>query len=189
MSGPMPDPTRSHAHPVWPPPAPSHWNQPYPTPAQQPAPRRPRTGLWLLLGGAAAVIAAAITLTLVLLPGTFTATGSLVLVGSTSEYSSIYDSEEISYGANGSCHGVGGYSDLAVGTGVTIHGASGQLLSIGSIVSSAGDSGTDICAFQFEVREIPAGEGPYTVEVSHRGEVAVTEDDLAGGKTELSIGD
>lgn len=139
---------------------------------------------------AAAVVAVAggiAGLVLAVMPGTFTATGTVTLMDSTSlsTYSSYSSPRPISFSGD-SCRGTGGYSDLGLGTGVTIRDPDGTIVGAGEITGSAALE--PMCELSFTVSDVPSGEGPYTVEVSHRGEVTVTEQELAGGGAALTIG-
>jgi len=132
-------------------------------------------------GGIAALV-------LVFVPGTFTARGSLTLSDTPdlAEYGGYgLSSQAISF-TGSSCSGIGGYADLGVGSGVTIRDANGTIVGVGEITDS--EDVQPVCVFTFTVHDVPSGEGPYTVEISHRGKVTVTEQALADGTAALSIG-
>ncbi|MEU7815278.1 hypothetical protein [Pseudonocardia sp. NPDC049154] len=85
------------------------------------------------------------------------------------------------------CSGDGGYSDIHAGTGVTIANAAGAVIATGSLSSGRASSSTT-CDFTFTVPDVPAGEDFYQVEVSHRGTLTYTADELRAGLG-LSLGD
>lgn len=71
--------------------------------------------------------------------------------------------------------GTGGYDDIHEGASVVIYDASGKKLAVGALeAGKKRESG--LCVFDFEVPDIPAGAGPYGVEVASRGQVSFTED-------------
>lgn len=88
------------------------------------------------------------------------------------------------------CAGSGGYDDLAEGAQVTVSDAAGKTIALGELgpgkVVSAGDV-VGGCQFRFTVKDVPAGQKFYGVEVSHRGVVRYTADD-AHERIVLSIG-
>ncbi|WP_345383275.1 hypothetical protein [Pseudonocardia yuanmonensis] len=88
--------------------------------------------------------------------------------------------------AGSACSGSGGYSDVHAGTGVTISNATGAVIATGSL--SAGRASSTTCDFTFTVPDVPAGEDFYQVEVSHRGTLTYTADELRSGLG-LSLGD
>src|SRR5699024_4396606 len=94
-------------------------------------------------------------------------------------------SQAISF-TGSSCSGIGGYADLGVGSGVTIRDANGTIVGVGEITDS--EDVQPVCVFTFTVHDVPSGEGPYTVEISHRGKGTVTEQALADGTAALPIG-
>jgi hypothetical protein len=88
--------------------------------------------------------------------------------------------------AGSGCAGQGGYSDIASGAAVTITNATGAMVALGRLedpqLASLGE-----CTFSFSVPDVPAGDGFYGVEVSHRGSVKYAEADLASPLT-LTLG-
>lgn len=94
------------------------------------------------------------------------------------------------------CAGAGGYDDLDEGTQVRVTDGGGEILALGAL--EAGEL-TDFlgpyrekgweCTFTFEVAEIPDADF-YQVEVSHRGELAYTPEELeaAGWNVDLTLG-
>lgn len=206
------DPTRSHAHPPMPrhqpPQPPQQRPQPpppveppaAPVPHQQPVPgirdavtanlaRVPLRWRITTVGAVAAGIIAALVFALI--PNTFTATGSLSIMDTSTSlgsYSS-YSTPSVLVFDDGTCSGNGGYDDLTTGATVTIRNNEQRVVGIGSITSTVGVPGVDgLCSLSFTVPDVPSGEGPYSVEVTHRGEVATTEEELESGATALTIG-
>ena len=80
------------------------------------------------------------------------------------------------------CEGKGGYSDIREGTQVVVKDDTGSVVAVGALgpgdggwgVSGKGD--TD-CRLGFNIVGIP-DEGFYSIEVSHRGELAYSYNDL-----------
>jgi len=94
------------------------------------------------------------------------------------------------------CTGLEGYSDIAAGVQVVVYDATGKAVGLGRLGSGQveGDdrdvAGTtvhgDRCEFSFSVGGVPAGAGPYSVEVSHRGKIAFAE--AEAGSLRLTLG-
>lgn len=114
--------------------------------------------------------------------GTHTITGTLTVNG---------DVDTITvYGQF--CSGVGGYSDLDIGTPVVVKNGTGAVIATGSV--GGGDvllNGATkiICVFPFEVKDVPDSDF-YVIEVSHRGGLTFSKSDLeaSGWKADFSIG-
>ncbi|WP_166026330.1 hypothetical protein [Streptomyces chilikensis] len=85
------------------------------------------------------------------------------------------------------CSGTGGYSDIDFGTQVTVTDADGTLVAMGLL--SLGEKTDAGCEFPFTVDDITPGSKFYTVEVSHRGGLTQTEEDLRAGSLAFSLGD
>ncbi|WP_206326330.1 MULTISPECIES: hypothetical protein [unclassified Streptomyces] len=109
-------------------------------------------------------------------PATFTLEGTFELTEST-------DSD-----GNGGCRGAydSGYDDIAEGTGVTVYGASGDVIATGSLGDSTYDSFT--CKFDIAIEDVPKGEKFYKVEVSHRGTVQLSAEEAENGELAASLG-
>jgi hypothetical protein len=90
------------------------------------------------------------------------------------------DSEEL-------CSGTGGYSDIDFGTQVNVTDAAGTLVAVGSL--GFGQKTELGCEFPFTVDDITPGSKFYTVEVSHRGGLTQTEDELRSGGLAFTLGD
>ena len=78
----------------------------------------------------------------------------------------------------------GGYADIGTGTQVTVYDASGKAVATGMVGMGVpvGDVGerTSRCHFAFSVPGVPEGSAIYAVEISHRGQVRFSRDDLRG---------
>lgn len=84
------------------------------------------------------------------------------------------------------CYGSNGYDDIRPGAPVVVKDAAGKQLALGKL--GQGDTGKyRTCVFDFTVDDIPSGKGPYSVEVSHRGETPFDEKDALSLK--LTLGD
>lgn len=85
------------------------------------------------------------------------------------------------------CSGTGGYSDIDFGAQVNVTDADGTLVAVGSL--GFGEKTEAGCVFPFTVDDIPPGSKFYTVEVSHRGGLTQTEDELREGGLDFTLGD
>lgn len=95
---------------------------------------------------------------------TFTASGAIKL----------YATGTVAVGD--SCAGKGGYDDIRVGAAVLIKNADGKRVALGEL--GTGEPGEySTCSLPFAIKGVPSGAGPYSVEVSHRGEVPFNEGD------------
>ncbi|MBC3194845.1 hypothetical protein H7X46_27720 [Pseudonocardia sp. C8] len=111
-----------------------------------------------------------------------TMTGRITVATGTSALSSSYSS----YGSNGGrCVTYRGYDDIAEGVSVTVRDSGGAIAGVGHL--GAGRPEPYGCTFPFTVADLPSSEF-YTVEISHRGEVTFTADDVAAGDVHLSLG-
>jgi hypothetical protein len=92
--------------------------------------------------------------------------------------------------AGDACTTVGGYTDIAQGTAVTIGAANGSTLAVGALGAGTvvGTQELDqACSFPFTV-SAPGGQSEYTVTISHRGTQVFTPQQVAQGIT-LTLGD
>lgn len=137
--------------------------------AFRPKPRSRRM-IWLVAGLALAGLVAG-GVYLLLRPASFDLHGSLQL----------RDRETIRSG----CLGQGGYSDIRVNVQVVVTDASGKTVGIGQVEKS--ENKGLFCDYAFVVQDVPAGLGFYGVEVSTRGRVQYSEEQLRSGVT-LSLG-
>ncbi|MEW1602127.1 hypothetical protein [Streptomyces sp. NPDC093808] len=85
------------------------------------------------------------------------------------------------------CTGTDGYSDIDFGTQVSVTDAAGTLVAKGSL--GLGEKTELGCEFPFTVDDITPGSKFYTVEVSHRGGLTQTEDELRAGGLLFTLGD
>ncbi|MFE7235071.1 hypothetical protein ACFVAF_31470 [Streptomyces sp. NPDC057596] len=85
------------------------------------------------------------------------------------------------------CSGTGGYSDIDFGAQVTITDAAGTLVAMGSL--GFGQKTDQGCEFPFTVDDITPGSKFYTVEISHRGGLTKTEEQLREGDLGFTLGD
>ncbi|MEV7861583.1 hypothetical protein AB0O86_22820 [Streptomyces hirsutus] len=85
------------------------------------------------------------------------------------------------------CSGTGGYSDIDFGTQVNVTDAAGTLVAKSSL--GLGQKTELGCEFPFTVDDITPGSKFYTVEVSHRGGLTQTEDELRAGGLAFTLGD
>ncbi|WP_406725120.1 hypothetical protein WJ438_11275 [Streptomyces sp. GD-15H] len=108
--------------------------------------------------------------------GPFSTDGTLTVAG----IGAGLDPEEL-------CSGTGGYSDIDFGTQVNVTDAAGTLVAVGSL--GFGQKTEQGCEFPFTVDDIAPGSKFYTVEVSHRGGLTQTEDQLRAGGLAFTLGD
>ncbi|MEV5643909.1 MULTISPECIES: hypothetical protein [Streptomyces] len=109
-------------------------------------------------------------------PATFTLEGTFTLT------------DEVTSDGDGGCSGGydSGYDDIGEGTGVTVYGASGDVIATGALGDSEELVGT--CAFDVAVPGVPKGEKFYKVEVSHRGTVQLSAEEAENGEFGASLG-
>lgn len=143
-----------------------------------------RAGRRVLLAGTVAVL---LFLALSVVPsvlgaGTTTVSGSMTVVGNTNALTSSYTGAGT---GGGTCTTYGGYGDIAEGVAVTIRNADGAIAGVGRL--GAGQGGSYGCIFPFSVADVPESEF-YTVEISHRGQVTVTAENVRNGDIKLSLG-
>ncbi|MET9886261.1 hypothetical protein ABZZ20_24625 [Streptomyces sp. NPDC006430] len=84
------------------------------------------------------------------------------------------------------CTGLDGYSDIQRGAQVNVTGADGTLVATGEL--EGGKKAALGCEFPFTIEGIPQGSKFYTVEVSHRGGLTQTEDELRSGGLAFTLG-
>jgi hypothetical protein len=73
------------------------------------------------------------------------------------------------------CNGAGGYSDIRPGAQVTVRDGTGATVAVSSLGGGARRSAS--CIFTFVVPDVPRVDF-YSVEVSHRGQVQFSFDDM-----------
>ena len=78
--------------------------------------------------------------------------------------------------------GGSGYGDIVRGTQVTVT-AGGQTVALGALGSgtSIGDIRDGMCTFPLAIPNVPGGHDFYLVEVSHRGGISYTEEEMRSG--------
>jgi hypothetical protein len=103
---------------------------------------------------------------------TFSASGSVQLIGTVTKYSD-------------GCYGEDGYDDIQPSAQVVIRDSTGATVAGGALdggyvpekLKDLGFVGNPVaCAWDFTVDDIPSGSPAYSVEVSHGGEIAFTEE-------------
>jgi len=91
-----------------------------------------------------------------------------------------------------SCQGTAGYDDLTQGAPVTVKNENGSIIATSSLDAGVADSTypTVVCHFSFTVENLPDAKF-YAIEISHRGEVTYSKDQLSGNgwKADATIGD
>jgi hypothetical protein len=106
-------------------------------------------------------------------PGTFTLEGTFTLNEDATEYDS-------------GCLGTGGYDDIREGAGVTVYGASGDVIATGALGDSTYSDYT--CTYDIAVPDVPKGEKFYKVEISHRGTLQLSAEEAENGEFAGSLG-
>ncbi|GGY74345.1 hypothetical protein ACFRMO_05255 [Streptomyces anulatus] len=109
--------------------------------------------------------------------GTFTLEGEFTLT-----------EEAVSDGIGG-CEGSGGYSDIQLGTSVTVYDAAGTVIATSALILSEFDEAAGSCTYDVSVEDVPAGEDFYQVEVSHRGKLHLPAEEAKSGSFSGSLGD
>lgn len=131
---------------------------------------------------AIAAVAAVIVLAVVLLltvggSGDFTVRGGVEVKGT--------DSFVATGQGDNACAGSGGYDDLATGAQVVVTDNTARTIAVGTVTGSAAKG--DFCLLTFDVPSVPEGKKFYGLEVSHRGVVQFTEQEMKAGPM-LTIG-
>ncbi|GAA3399433.1 hypothetical protein [Pseudarthrobacter polychromogenes] len=121
------------------------------------------------------VAAGALALTACSGPSSFEAKGTLTLgIDGVTQYAP----------GGGECDGTGGYDDITPGAQVVIS-AEGKTVGKGEL--GEGDYDDGWCKFPFAVSDIKGDSDFYSVEVSNRGTIEYTKEELEAG-IELSLG-
>ena len=81
------------------------------------------------------------------------------------------------------CHGTGGFQDMTTNTPVTVYDSEGDLVAKGALQAGKWYDG---CVFSFTIPNVPAGM--VQVQVSQRGMVAFSEQDVHDNKVMLQVG-
>jgi hypothetical protein len=105
------------------------------------------------------------------------------------EVSEFLDPSVITSATGGFCTTSGGYSDIAFGTAVVVKDAKGEIIATGAL-GIGETTGSRICQFPLTVKGIPNSDF-YSVEVSHRGALSYSIDELESEDwtLHLSLGD
>ncbi|MER7131358.1 hypothetical protein [Streptosporangium saharense] len=87
------------------------------------------------------------------------------------------------------CVTTGGYSDIREGAQVVITDEASKTIALGSLEAGKPDSQNPArCVFPFSVQNVPAGRPFYGIEVSHRGRLQYTAEQIAMS-LQLTLGD
>ena len=155
-------------------------------PEVEPEPVKSKRKPWIIAGAVVAVLAvigAGVGLFLALKPpADVTVVATVGLMQEISDNK--YGTDNYLAVSDESCFGLGGYDDLSAGAGVTVYGAAGQVVGVGSL-----DKGIDIgdmCMFSSEI-VVPGGEAFYSMEVTHRGELRASASEINPDTHRLSI--
>ena len=84
------------------------------------------------------------------------------------------------HNVSGHCFGTNGYDDMQVGAQVVVRDADGKTVGVSQLDAGTLGGVTVVCTFPFTVEGVPSGKGPYSVEVSHRGQIAFEESQAHG---------
>ena len=104
------------------------------------------------------------------LPQTFTVNGAITL-----------NQGDFISAADDSCVGTGGYDDLQPGAQVVITDPTSTTVAVGQITAGSvigDDDGIQSCVLGFKVEDVPSGKKFYGVEVTHRGRLQYSEDEV-----------
>lgn len=88
------------------------------------------------------------------------------------------------------CADRGGYADIQGGVSVVVYGPADEAVALGQLsegFGNVGDFDSPTCRFTFAIRDVPAGLKFYSVEVSHRGKLHYSEEQL-GQALHLTLG-
>ncbi len=144
-------------------------------PIQEPvAPTKRKNGFILIAEIAALVAVVVVGIVLTgrgsgaRLTPTFSMSGSLTLVDDNSTFTS------------GGCEGSGGHDDIYTGTNITVYNNAGTIVGVGNLGFGVRQD-SDECYFTFSIPDVPAAQGPYQYEISHRGRLTISEADARAG--------
>ncbi|UQS21421.1 hypothetical protein L1857_00545 [Amycolatopsis thermalba] len=137
---------------------------------------------WVFLAVVITASALAVVITLMVTSGeedrgptTFTVTGTFTLKDGVTAYAP----------DGGDCQGSRGYSDISGGAQVTVYTSSGSVAAIGQL--GPGRHGPSVsCQFDIVIPNVPTGQGPYQIEVSHRGKIGFSEQEA--NRVAISLG-
>lgn len=130
---------------------------------------------WLIAAAGVAVVAVvAVAIAGGFGAGTFTMTGSLVIV----DQSSLLPDLQLD---KNNCAGTGGFSDLTPGAAVLVQDSAGQTLATGSLAAGKRDPSSGACLMPFSVPGVQDGLSSYSVTISHRGTQVFTSANAHSG--------
>jgi len=109
-------------------------------------------------------------------PATFDLQGTVTLTSVDVVYETGRHGEE--------CHGRNGFKDMNAGAEVTVYGANDTVIGTGQLEQGVW---FDSCVFRFTVPSVPETRF-FEVQVSHRGRVAFSMDDVRAMKVALQLG-
>lgn len=147
--------------------------------APQPARLATRLRRYRWLIGAAVVAALAVVIVALaggFGPGTFTMTGSLIVVDQSSLLPDLQTDKT-------NCQGTGGFSDLSPGTAVLVQDSTGQTIATGALAAGKRDAASGACLMPFTVTHVKDGLSSYSVTISHRGTQVFTSVNAHSGVT------
>jgi hypothetical protein len=147
-----------------------------PEPITTTPPRRRKVQLVAVLAGALAVVGLAYWL---FWPSTFQMDGSINLASGATTYGATTPD---------GCLGYAGYADMNAGTTVTVFDETGKVVALGELQPGTDVGGLGGCLFPFSIADVPSGSKFYSVEVSHRGRVTITEDVARTGHAMFTLG-
>ena len=84
------------------------------------------------------------------------------------------------------CEGTGGYDDIHEGAEVVIRDQDSRILGSGYL-DAGNTSDYSTCSFPFTVEGVRLDQEQYTVEISHRGEITASRNELASNDWEFSL--
>lgn len=95
------------------------------------------------------------------------------------------------------CQMAAGYNDIQTGAQITVTDEAGKVIGLGQlgagltkVINNVDGTGLTSwrCEFRFSVPNIPAGHQFFGLEVTHRGVVRFTADQIESGKVKLTLG-
>jgi hypothetical protein len=90
------------------------------------------------------------------------------------------------------CYGTGGYDDISEGAQVVLRDGEGKVIGTSSLNEGHSNLGCEvgdviaICTFEFIIEDVPSSDF-YSVEVSHRGEINFSHEELERQGWEVSL--
>jgi hypothetical protein len=109
-------------------------------------------------------------------PPTHSITGSLALHGSAGSEFAV---------SGATCAGLGGYDDVTQGATVTVKDQAGTIIATGHL-DAGGFNASSGCVFGFKIDPVPDATF-YTIEVSHRGALTYSKDELASRSWQVAF--